>query len=325
MAPVKSGGFHQSPPPSPESMLSCSTCWNSTRHTKGDAMIQEILDLGFEQVELGHGIRISLMDGIQKYYDAGKVRFSSLHNFCPLPIEITRPAPDCYQFSSHRDAERERAVKLSFQTIDFAKRLGAALVVLHLGRVPIDEYTDKLVEMAEAGEHLSRKYVKLKLEAVHQREKKAPLYLNRSKECLLRVVDYAAKKGIKLGVEGRQCYEEIPTEIELTALLDEINAPEVVGYWHDFGHIQIKENVGFVDHAEWLAHIAPRMLGGHLHDTEWPGKDHRPPFKGNMDYEKLVPLIPNPCLLVWEMGPRRNGPEIQESLEKWKARFGEFK
>src|SRR5580658_380166 len=150
-------------------MLSCSTCWNCSRHTKGENMLQEILDLGFERVELGHGIRLSLMEGVQRYYDAGKVRFSSLHNFCPLPIEITRPAPDCYQFTSHREGERERAVKLSFQTIDFAKRLGAPLVVLHLGRVPIDDFTDQLVELAEAGENLSRKFVKLKLKAVEQR------------------------------------------------------------------------------------------------------------------------------------------------------------
>ena len=88
-------------------------------------MLQEILDLGFERVELGHGIRLSLMEGIQRYYEAGKVQFSTLHNFCPLPIEITGPAPDCYQFSSHRESERERAVKLTLQTIDFAKRLGA--------------------------------------------------------------------------------------------------------------------------------------------------------------------------------------------------------
>jgi sugar phosphate isomerase/epimerase len=306
-------------------MLSCSTCWNCTRHTKGEDMLQEILDLGFERIELGHGIRLSLMEGIQRFYDAGKVQFSTLHNFCPLPVEITRPAPDCYQFSSHREQERERAVKLSLQTIDFAKRLGAGLVVMHLGRVPIDNYTDKLVAMAEGGEHLSRKYIKLKLEAVREREKKAPIYLQRAKECLLRVAEYAAKMGIKLGVEGRQCYEEIPTEMELTALLEEINAPEVVGYWHDFGHIQIKENVGFVDHAEWLAHISPLMFGGHLHDTEWPGHDHKPPFTGNIDYDKLVPLIPHPCLLVWEMSQRRKAAEIVESLEKWKARFGELK
>jgi sugar phosphate isomerase/epimerase len=285
-------------------------------------MLQEILDLGFDRIELGHGTRLSLMEGIQRYFEAGKVKFSSLHNFCPLPVEITRPAPDCYQFSSHRDAERERAVKLSMQTVDFAKRLGAPVVVMHLGRVPIDTYTDKLVELAEAGEHLSRKYVKLKLEAVKQREKKAPLYLQRAKDCLMRVIEHAAKAGIKLGVEGRQCYEEIPTEIELSALLDEINAPEVVGYWHDFGHIQIKENVGFVDHAEWLAHISPRMLGGHLHDTKWPGKDHRAPFTGDIDYPKLVPLLPNPCLLVWEMGPRRTAEEIKLSLETWKERYG---
>src|ERR1700677_686542 len=174
-------------------MLSCSTCWNCSRHTKGETMLQEILDLGFEQIELGHGIRLSLMEGIQHLFDAGKVTFSTLHNFCPLPVEITRPAPDCYQFSSHREQERERAVKLSLQTIDFAKRLGAGLVVLHLGRVPIDTYTDKLVTLAEAGEHLSRKYVKLKLQAVHEREKKAPVYLARAKECLLRVVEYATK------------------------------------------------------------------------------------------------------------------------------------
>ena len=154
-------------------------------------------------------------------------------------------------------------MKLSFQTIDFAKRLGAPLVVMHLGRVPIDPYTDKLVEMAEAGEHLSRKYVKLKLKAVSEREKKAPTLPPAGKGVP------AARGGLrvqrweyKLGVEGRQCYEEIPTEEEITPLLDEINAPEIVGYWHDFGHLQIKENVGFVDHAEWLAHISPRMFGG---------------------------------------------------------------
>ncbi len=288
-------------------------------------MLQEILDLGFERVELGHGIRLSLMEGVQRYYDAGKVQFSSLHNFCPLPIEITRPAPDCYQYSSYREQERERAVKLTFQTIDFAKRLGAPLVVLHLGRVPLEPYTDELVKLAEQGEYLSRKYIKIKLKAVEEREKKVPAYLARSKECLLRVIDYAAQKEVRLGIEGRQCYEEIPTEMEATALLEEINAPERVGYWHDFGHLQIKENLGFVDHAAWLEHISPRMFGGHLHDTEWPGHDHRPPFTGNIDYDKLIPLIPKPCLLVWEMGPRRNTKEVAESLQKWKAKFGEFK
>ncbi len=82
-------------------MISFSTCWNSGRHRAGDEMLREIKDeLGFNQIELGHGIRISLMPGIQKMYEAGEVAFTSLHNFCPLPVEVMQASPDCYMFSA---------------------------------------------------------------------------------------------------------------------------------------------------------------------------------------------------------------------------------
>ena len=202
-------------------MLSVSTCWNSGRHTEGAEMLQELLDLGFTRVELGHGIRLSLMEGVQRMVEAGKVTISSLHNFCPLPVEITRASPDCYQFSSPDERERERAVKFSFQTIDFATRLGAKFVVLHLGRTPIDDYTEKLVRMAEVGLGQSRKYIDTKLTCIKQREAKAAPFLRRSIECLRRVANYAAEKDIKLGVESRHCYEEIPNETEMIEVLNE--------------------------------------------------------------------------------------------------------
>src|SRR6266700_1518087 len=148
-------------------MIAFSTCWNSGRHTDGDLMLHEIKDkLGFELIELGHGIRMSLMPGIQKVFDAGEVRFSSLHNFCPLPVEVMVASPDCYQFSAVSSEERQRAVKQTFQTIDFAKRLNAPFVVLHLGEVNIASVTDRLIELAKTGRYLSRKYVRLKLRAV---------------------------------------------------------------------------------------------------------------------------------------------------------------
>src|SRR6188768_445669 len=123
-------------------MIAFSTCWNSGRHTSGEEMLREIQALGFNLIELGHGIRISLMPGIQKMFEAGEVRFSSLHNFCPLPVEVMGASPDCYTFSSSSAAERQRAVKQTLQTIDFAARLEAPFVVLHLGRVPIKPVTE---------------------------------------------------------------------------------------------------------------------------------------------------------------------------------------
>src|SRR6266481_1835222 len=135
-------------------MISFSTCWNSGRHTAGDSMLREIKELGFDCVELGHGIRLSLMPGIQEMFDAGEVRFSSLHNFCPLPVEVLSASPDCYQFSSAHPKERERAIRQTFQTIDFAARLEAPFVVLHLGQVNMPPITDQLIELAKTGKYL---------------------------------------------------------------------------------------------------------------------------------------------------------------------------
>ncbi len=114
-------------------------------------MLRQIRNLGFDCVELGHGIRISLMPGIQEMYDAGEVKFTSLHNFCPLPVEVMGASPDCYQFSSPYAHERERAVKQTLQTIDFAQRLSAPFVVLHLGEVSMKPITDLLIGMAKNG------------------------------------------------------------------------------------------------------------------------------------------------------------------------------
>src|SRR6266516_2197471 len=278
-------------------MISFSTCWNSGRHTAGDVMLREITGkLGFDLIELGHGIRISLMPGIQKMFDAGKVRFSSLHNFCPLPVEVMSASPDCYKFSAAHPEERERAVKQTFQTIDFAERLGAPFVVLHLGEVNMRPVTDPLIGLARAGKYLSRRYVRLKLRAVQKRESVAPTYLQRVKDCLRRIVDHAASKNIKVGLECRRGYEEIPTERELPV---------------------------FLDHAEWLRAIGPRTFGCHVQDCIWPAQDHQPPFTGDVDLAKLVPLLPANCLFVWEMHPRKKAAQIRRSVQAWKERFGE--
>jgi len=285
-------------------------------------MLMEIkTEFGFDFIELGHGTRLSLVPGIQKMFDAGEVRFSSLHNFCPLPVEVMVASPNCYQFSASSSGERERAVKQTFQTIDFAARLDAPVVVLHLGEVNMRRVTDPLIELAKNGRYFSRKYVKLKIGAVKKREELAPVYLQRVKDCLFRIIEYAESKNVKIALESRRGYEEIPTERELTELLAEIDRGHI-GYWHDFGHSQIKDNLGFVDHVEWLQTVGSRAFGCHVQDCIWPAKDHEPPFTGDVNFEKLVPLLPTNCLFVWEMSPNKTPDVIRSSVQMWKERFG---
>jgi len=286
-------------------------------------MLREIkTKLGFNLIELDHGIRMPLMPGIQQMFDTGEIRFSSLHNFCLLSGEATVVPPDCHKFSAASDQERERAVTQAFEAIDLAGQLNAPFVVLNLGQINMPPITDRLIAMAKAGEYLSRNYVKLKIKAVQERERDSPQYLQHVKNGLRRVIEYAGSKGVRLGIESRRAYEEIPTERELAKLLDEMNSPQL-GYWHDFGHSQIKENLGFIDHAEWLRAIGPRTFGCHVQDCIWPARADQLPFTGAVDFEKLVPLLPTNCLFVWKMNPNTRADAIRQSVQMWKERFGE--
>src|SRR5881275_3258832 len=108
-------------------MSSLSTCWNSSRHTDGRPMLREIRDMGFEYAELSHGIRISLLPGVFQAVDAGEIKISSLHNFCPLPMGVNHAAPNIFKFTSDNPRERENALKHTLKTIETAARVKASL------------------------------------------------------------------------------------------------------------------------------------------------------------------------------------------------------
>jgi sugar phosphate isomerase/epimerase len=304
-------------------MISFSSCWNSRRHTTGDAMLREIkTQLGFDSIELDYGVPRSLMPGIQKLFDTGEIRFSSLSNCNPSHSEGGVASPDRYKFAAVSAEEREAAVTQACQAIDFAAQLNAPFVVLRLGQTTMPAITQQLIAMAKDGRYLSREYVRMKISAVTEREKLGSECLARVKNCLRRILDYSAPRNVRIGLEVRRNYEQIPTERELAELLEEMNSPHL-GYWHNFGYSQVKENLGFIDHAEWLRAVGPRAFGCHVQDCIWPAREGQLPFTAGVDFEKLVPLLPTNCLFVWEMNPNTTADAIRQSVQIWKERFGE--
>ena len=85
------------------SMLSFSTSWNSERGKPAKDIVQEILDLGFDAIELGHGLTAPTVHEMLELRKKMPFVVSSLHNFCPLPPEVMVDQPDCYEFTSARD------------------------------------------------------------------------------------------------------------------------------------------------------------------------------------------------------------------------------
>ncbi len=302
-------------------MYSLSSCWNSQRHTDGREMLREIRALGFEYAELSHGIRISLLPGIIEAVEANEIKISTLHNFCPLPMGLTKPAPNIYLFSSLDERERENAFRHSVKTIETAAMLKAKVVVLHMGRIEMKDYTDKLIDLVGDGKKESPKFEKLSAEAMEKREAKKEKFVAHSNAMLRRLIEVAAPLGIKLGVENREAVEEIPLELDFANLFREF-PEETVGYWHDTGHAQIKENLGFIYHSLHLESMSRRLLGFHIHDVKFPGKDHSSPGSGMIDFAALQPMVKPEHIKVFEFSPSLSIEEAQSGIVHIKNLWG---
>jgi sugar phosphate isomerase/epimerase len=302
-------------------MYALSTCWNSHRHTDGRAMLREIRDLGFSHAELSHGTRISLMPGIIEAVDAGEIRISSLHNFCPLPMGVDHSAPNLYQFSAEKDRERELAERYTLKSIEFAVRVKAPLVVLHLGSIDMKDYTGKLLRMAGEDKKQTSKYAKLCVELAQKREAKKLPFIERTNAVLKKILPEAERRGIKLGIENRQGLEELPLEADFQILFHELDSPNAV-YWHDTGHAQIKENLGFIQHALHLQSLSDRTAGFHVHDVAFPGEDHLAPGSGTVDFAALKPFVKPGHIKVFEFSPAMPVADLRKGIEHVKHIWG---
>lgn len=284
-------------------------------------MLREIRELGFEYAELSHGTRISLVPGIIDAVEAGEIKISSLHNFCPLPMGVTHSAPNLYQFSADRPREREMAERFTRKTLEFATRVNAPLVVLHSGSIEMKDYTDRLLDMAARGEKETPKYEKLCAEVNQKREAKKEPYLERTKEMINKLLGEAESRGLKLGIENRQALEELPLDSDYPFLFREITSPQVV-YWHDTGHAQIKENLGFIHHALHLESLADRLAGFHIHDVQFPGRDHCAPGTGTIDFAGLARLVKPDHIKVFEFSPSLSVEEAKAGVAYIKELWG---
>jgi sugar phosphate isomerase/epimerase len=307
--------------------FSLSTCWNSHRHTDGQAMLEEIAVLGFSYAELSHGISMSLMEGVQRSVDQNIIKISSLHNFCPLPPGASGSMPNFYEPTHTSPAHARLWQEFTCRTIDFAEKLGARAVVLHLGSVHflwkdpsegIEAYAmNRSQQQLEEDESYVERLTEA-FEAIRPKSLHAKPFLYRNLEA---IVPYAQKRGIQLGFENREGLLELPLDEQFVDLLNDFSSSGVGGYWHDTGHAQIKAHMGILDVKEHLQMNGPKLVGCHLHDVV-DGKDHRAPGTGTVDFSLLKPFLKANTPRVMELSPSVSAEEILASRGYLKKNLG---
>ncbi|MBU4305187.1 MAG: sugar phosphate isomerase/epimerase [Candidatus Omnitrophica bacterium] len=283
-------------------MLSVSTTWNALCYDNGGMILTEIKSLGIDTVELGSSLTKRQVEDIVQFKKNGFCSISSVHNYCPVPdgFESRIFTPDFFSLSSPDEAQRCKAVDLTVNTMRIARESGAQAVIIHAGRVEMEQRTKKLIELYKQGCSETPAYLNLLSEMKKERENKKAPYVAAILRSLEALIPQAAQMDIKLCLENRFYYREIPSFNEIGLLLNYFKGEDNLCYWHDVGHAQVGENLGFYCHLDFLKHYAEKMAGIHLHDVSG-AKDHKVPGEGRFDFRSLKPYLKTNTIMVVEV------------------------
>lgn len=289
-------------------------------------MLQEMASLGFKHIELSHGVRITLVPGILKAVEEGLVEITSTHNFCPLPTGVVQAAPNLFEPSVTEYREHDQWLRHTKRSIDFAAQVKAKALVCHLGSVtffwfnPARNVKNYLRDHPDAGRRPDDKaYQAVLQKAMVRLRKRMKPFWERTKSSINEILDYAAQKNVRLGLENREKFEELPLDGDYPEFLASLPANAAAGYWHDTGHADIKESMGLLNHRQHLESLRDRILGFHLHDVSAQGQDHQAVGSGHIDFKMVSSFWRPHHLLTLELSPRITTEEVVSSKARIEA------
>jgi sugar phosphate isomerase/epimerase len=284
--------------------------WAKDRFSHMAGFAAKARELGFTHIEANTTISPRMISELLKT----TVPISSIHSPCPAVLSSIGIPVSSLSLSSMDESERMEAVSFAKKTIDLAANVSARAIVLHMGEVPIDlSLQDRLYKLHDEGYAQTKEYSQAKEKLVYQRTSQALPYLDAAKKSLQELSEYSRQKGIILGLETRFHPNEIPNMDEMAEMLNEVSE-NLVGYWHDVGHAEVQQQLGFSLHEEWLSRFKDRMVGIHLHDIHGIS-DHQAPGTGNMNWEMVAKYLPPGIIKVCEIGEWNDEEHMQRVVE----------
>jgi sugar phosphate isomerase/epimerase len=291
-------------------VLGISSVYYSKQIDDGARLLDELAALEFDGIELEYRVRPETLRQMGRR-PGREIPVFSVHAFFPNPVGVGEKGSgaNAYLFSSPDRQERDTAVRHGIATLDAAERLGARAVVLHLGRVPVEqellaEY--RRLECAEGEPTPALLDAVAAVLAARERLREPHL------DAVLRSVDRlnreALRRGLLLGIENRFHPQEIPLHDEVGLILGEF-AGGAVRYWHDVGHALNHQRLGVGTQDAWLEAYGTRLAGTHLHDIRG-GQDHLAPGTGEADFAAILRHLPADAIKILEIRPSARREEL---------------
>lgn len=291
--------------------IGLSTSWNGPGGNP-QALLEQHRRLGFRRLEAYAHFS---QDGLRALTDAAHasgMQIGSLHGPCPVPA-----APVGDWLASTEPTERTRAVDALKGTIDAAVAVGARAVVVHLGNSGVRSRQSALFDAVARTGGRSAEYAQDREAAWREREANKAPHLAAALDSIRQLGEHAVGTGVRLGVECRDGYHEIPSLDEFDVVLS-ATAGLPVGYWHDAGHGAKLDYLGFAAHEDFLRRYGDRLVGMHIHDTR-NGRDHLAPGLGSTDFGMLARYLRSDTIRTLELNRAVTEHEISLALELLEA------
>lgn len=286
-------------------MLGISTCWWENSYTHGEEIINDAINFGLNAIELDYRITGRIYSQMKPRLNKD-IKVQSIHNYFPRPEERSKekPSGDIFLLSSDDKEERSFAIEFSKRTIDHANNLGVAPVVLHLGRVemqnPIEGFK-KLFKLGKIGTEESKIFIN---DQKKIRESKQQKNIDSVLFSLEKLNREAEKKGVVLCIENRYYFHEIPSFEEIGLIMKEFEGGSI-RYWHDLGHADVQSKLGILEKFDLLEAYSENLAGIHIHDVNGLD-DHFSPGFGDVDFTSLKGYLKPSTVKILEIHNQRS-------------------
>ncbi len=293
--------------------IGLSTSWNGPGSSP-EHLLDQHQGLGFRRLEAYAHFTPAALRVLAARARERNMHIGSLHGPCPVPTDQHGiPAPVGDWLASTNPNERDRAGDAHKATIEAAVEVGARAIVIHLGNSGAISRQPALFEVIARHGRFSDEHRKLRDAAWQEREAGKAAHLEAAIESIRALGEHAVGCGVRLGLECRDGYHEIPSLDEFATVFS-ATAGLPVGYWHDAGHGAKLHYGGFLEHEDLLRRYAHRLVGMHVHDTQ-AARDHLAPGMGETDFEMLARYLRPNSIKTLELTRSITPQEIARGLE----------
>ncbi len=292
-----------------------SSSWKTASIQSGEELAEAFRRFPISGVELEYRLPQQLLADFLKSFAATGLGVVSIHNFFPLPAHIprTKASGDLFELSHPDKEHRLEAVRLTRRSLEWAHELEAPFLVLHCGKVAMKPSLEQLRSLFEAGRADGEEARALRDQWLQQRRRLLPKHLDALLLSLDRLLPLAERYGVKVGLENRAHFHELPGPGELPQIFAEF-AGAPVGYWHDTGHAHVNNVLGFSEHGRGLEQFADHLVGVHCHDARQLD-DHLPPGDGEIDFAPVLDALKPGVPCVVELKPGTTEDDVARGID----------